>query len=210
MLDVKRLVIPAGQITAIVGPNGAGKTTLLEVMALLRRPTRGQVSWGGQSARKGDRKLHRQIVMVMHPGYLFRGSVWENVMYGLKARGVRQKDAGVRAGEALDMVGLSQFARRDVADLSAGERQRVMFVRAIAIYPRAILLDEPTANVDSQTVEAIGNLLCRLRDQQGTPIVHTSSGSNGLHNVTDRVVELLAGQIQRAGPTKEPMAAPAR
>lgn len=196
VLDVKRLVVPAGRITAVIGPNGAGKTTLLEVMSLLRRPARGRVSLWGQPARDAGRRLRREVVMVMHPGYMFRGSVWDNVTYGLKARGIRRKAADIRAGEALNMVGLFEFARRDVVGLSAGERQRVNFARAIAIQPRAILLDEPTANVDSQTVEVIGNLLRRLRREHGTTIVHTSPGPSRLRDVTDQVVELAAGRVR--------------
>ncbi len=196
VLDVKRLVVPAGRITGIVGPNGAGKTTLLEVMALLRRPSRGRVSLWGQPARDAGPKLRREVVMVMHPGYMFRGSVLQNVMYGLKARGIERKAAAIRAGEALDMVGLAEFARRDVVGLSAGERQRVNLARAIAVQPRAILLDEPTANVDSQTVEVVGGLLVRLRDQQETTIVYASPGHNQLHDVTDQVIELAAGRVR--------------
>lgn len=198
MLDVKRLAVPDGRVTAVIGPNGAGKTTLLEVMALLRRPTRGRVSLWGQGGLDTDRKLRREVVMVMHPGYMFRGSVWQNVMYGLKARGIGRETADVRVGEGLDMVGLSEFARRDVTGLSAGERQRVNLARAIAIHPRAILLDEPTANVDSQTVEVIGSLLRRLRREHGTTVVHTSPGRSPLHDVTDQVVELAAGRVRES------------
>ena len=196
VLDVERLVVPAGHITAVIGPNGAGKTTLLEVMAGLRRPSGGQVSlWGGQMGGRCDRKLGQKVVMVMHAGYMFRGSVWDNVMYGLKARGLGRKEAKIRTVEALEIVALSEIARRDVGGLSAGQRQRVNLARAIAIAPRAILLDEPCANVDSQTVEIICNLLCRLRDDQGTTIVHTCPAHGELYKISDKVVELIAGQI---------------
>ena len=196
VLDVEHLAIPAGRITGIVGPNGAGKTTLLEVMALLRRPTRGRVSLWGQPARPGDRKLQRKVVMVMHSGYMFRGKVWDNVIYGLKARRLRTQKAKIRAAQALQIVELSKFARHDVAGLSAGQRQRVNLARAIAIAPQAILLDEPSANVDSQTVEIICNLLCRLRDEQGTTIVHTCPADSRLREITDQFVELTNGQVQ--------------
>ena len=197
VLDVEHLVIPAGRITAISGPNGAGKTTLLEVMALLRRPSRGQVSiWGEQIPQRGDRRLQQKVVMVMHAGYMFRGDVADNVMSGMKARGIGRKEAKARAAKALDMVGLSGMARRDVAGLSAGQCQRVNLARAIAIQPRAILLDEPCANMDSQTIEAISDLLRQFRDEQGTTIVHTCPANGQLQKISDKVVELIAGQIQ--------------
>ncbi|MCK4849887.1 MAG: ATP-binding cassette domain-containing protein, partial [Phycisphaerae bacterium] len=126
----------------------------------------------------------------------FRGSVRDNVMYPLKARGLRHKKAKIRAAKALQIVDLSEFARHDVAGLSAGQRQRVNLARAIAIAPQAILLDEPSANVDSQTVEIICNLLCRLRDEQATTIVHTCPANSRLRQITDQFVELTDGQVQ--------------
>ena len=189
-LDRKRLAIPAGKITAVVGPNGSGKTTLLEVIGLLRRPSRGRLSLWGQPARFGDGQLQRKMVLVMHPGYLFRGSVLGNVTYGLRARGVVRRAAAARAREALAKVGLEGFAHRRSTALSAGERQRVNLARALAIAPEAVLLDEPTANVDTQTVELVRDLLRRLRDEQGTTIVHTRPAATGMKGVTDHVVEL--------------------
>ena len=196
VLDLEELVIPDGRITGIVGPNGAGKTTLLEVMALLRRPTRGQLTLWGQPARRDDRKLQRKVVMVMHAGYMFRGSVLDNVLFGLKARGLSRTQAKLRAAEALEVVDLSEFARRDAAELSAGQRQRVNLARAIAIQPRAILLDEPSANVDARTVDIICALLRRLRDQRATTIVHTCPVGYQLREVTDQFVELTNGHVQ--------------
>jgi len=195
VLDVRRLTIPAGRITTVVGPNGAGKTTLLEVLALLRRPTRGQVSLWGRPAEPSDREIQKKIVMVMHPGYMFRGAVWHNVMYGLRARGTRRSEARLRAADALKMVGMSDFAHRNVADLSAGERQRVNLARAIAIGPQAVLLDEPSANVDTRTVALIRKLLSRLSKEQGTTVIHTSPGNSQLHDIADGVVYMEAGRI---------------
>ena len=196
VLDVEELTIPAGRIVGIVGPNGAGKTTLLEVMALLRRPCRGQVSLWGQEASPGDRELGRKVVMVMHSGYMFRGNVLDNVIYGLKARGLGTHKAKIRAMHALEIVDLSELAGYDAAGLSAGQRQRVNLARAIAIGPKAILLDEPTANVDSQTVEIICKLLCQLRDEQGMTIVYPCPANSRLREFSDQFVELTNGQVQ--------------
>jgi len=196
VLQVDRLAIEAGRITAVVGPNGSGKTTLLEVIALLRHPVRGRMSLWSQPAGWGDRKLRRNVVMVMHPGYMFRGDVWDNMMYGLKVRGLRGVRARARAAEALEMVAMSELAHRSASALSAGERQRVNLARAIAIGPRAILLDEPTANVDAQTLELIARLLRGLRDAQGMTIVYTSPAQVQLAGITDRVVELADGHVR--------------
>ena len=198
-LDVERLSVPAGKITAVLGGNGAGKTTLLEVLALLRRPSRGEIHLWGQSARYGDRELRRKVVLVSHPGYLFRGSVLSNVAYGLRARGVGRKIAALRATEALEKVGLAALAARGAGHLSAGQRQRVNLARAIAIAPAAILLDEPTANVDAPSVTVIQDLLRGLRDAQGTTVIYASPAENGLGGMTDHVVQLADGRVVGEG-----------
>ena len=194
-LDVENLSVPAGKITAVVGGNGAGKTTLLEVMALLRRPNRGEMKLWGQSARCGDRELQRKVVLVSHPGYLFRGSVLSNVAYGLRARGVRRKIAALRATEALEKVGLANLVARRASHLSAGQRQRVNLARAIAIAPAAILLDEPTANVDAPSVTVIQDLLRGLRDEHGATVIYASPAENGLGGMTDHIVQLADGRV---------------
>ena len=194
VLDIERLAIESGSITTVLGANGAGKTTLLEVLALLR-PAAGQLRLWGKPARANDRTLRPSVVMVMHPGYLFRGSVWNNVLYGLRPRHIPRREAQRRAAEALEMVGLGNFARRNVAKLSAGERQRVNLARAIATEPKALLLDEPGANVDAATVELIGELFKRLRDERGTTIVQASPAASRLHDASDTTIQLTDGHI---------------
>lgn len=195
VLDIERLAIPTGRITAIRGANGAGKTTLLEIIALLRRPARGEVRLWDCTGRAAQR-LQRKIVMVMHPGYLFRGSVWDNVVYGLKARGVPRDETRRRASEAMEIVRLSHLACRRSTGLSAGERQRVNLARAIAVDPEAILLDEPVANVDTETAAIVCELLSRLRDQRGTTVVYTSPGNTWMQPTAHQIVTLAAGRVQ--------------
>ena len=193
VLNVPELVLPAGKITAIVGANGSGKTTLLEIMALLTRPDGGTLRPWGAPAEFANAQARQSVVMVMHPGYMFRGDVWHNMMFGLKARGVPHADAQTRARDALAMVGLLDFAHRSAATLSAGERQRVNIARALAVQPRAMLFDEPVVNVDTQSVDIIRGLLVRLRDTQGTTIVHTSASGDALEDISDTMVRMVAG-----------------
>ena len=190
VLAVDAFDAPAGAVTAVVGPNGAGKTTLLHVLALLRRPDAGHVEILGRRARGLDPALRKQVVLVAHPGYLFHGSVRSNVLYGLRARRVPRGEAADRAVEALADVGLADFARRDAATLSAGERQRVNLARAIVLRPPGLLLDEPTANVDTATVAVIHRVLERLRDEHRVSVIHTTPAMNHLADLTDHVVHL--------------------
>jgi tungstate transport system ATP-binding protein len=199
VLDLEHLAIPEGQTTAVAGPNGSGKTTLLEIVALLSRPDEGELRLWGSPARFGDLALRRSVVMVMHPGYVFRGSVMRNVLFGLRALGVPRAEARRRADEALGLVGLSVAADRGAKALSAGERQRMNLARAIALRPRARLLDEPTANVDSECIHVVRDVLLRLREQDGTTIVHTSPAGNDLAEITQQTIELRDGRIRGEG-----------
>jgi len=193
VLDIPRLEFEAGRISAVVGPNGSGKTTLLQIAALLLRPDSGLVRLWDKPAGCSDRRLRETVVMVMHPGLMFRGTVGSNVLYGLRARGVSRTEARRRAGAALEAVGMSAFARRSPMGLSAGERQRVNLARAIALKPKALLLDEPMANVDTTCVQVVQRVLAELRGE-GATIVHTSPATNGLEPVTDDVVHLKSGR----------------
>ena len=199
VLHVEHLLLPEKQISAVVGPNGSGKTTLLEIISLLTRPDGGRMRLWDSPARFGDAPLRSSVVMVMHPGYMFRGTVLRNVLYGLRSAGAKRAEAHRRAAEAMELVGVSALQDRDASRLSSGERQRVNLARAIALHPRALLLDEPTANVDSDCIAVIRDVLMRLRDQDGMTIVHTSPSHNALESVTDRVTELGEGRVVSDG-----------
>ena len=197
VLNIDRFDIPDGKISAIVGANGTGKTTLLEIISLLRRPNSGTVQLWDKPASPGDRQLQNKLVMVMHPGYMFRGSVWDNVIYGLKARGVSRREARMRGEEALVLVDMENFRHRNASQLSSGERQRVNLARAIVLNPQAIMLDEPAANVDFRTVEVIRNLFKRLRDENGLTLVHASPADSQLQDITDLTFELSGGNLRK-------------
>ena len=202
VLDVDSLTIDAGRITAVTGANGSGKTTLLETIALLNRPDEGTVHLWRNAADVGDYRLRRTVVMVMHPGLMFRGTVWSNTLYGLRATGVSGAEARRRAERALDAVGMTEFARRDPTNLSAGERQRVNLARAIALHPKALLLDEPTANVDDECVEVIRRVMVDLCHRDGVTVVHASPVHNALADVSSAVIHLDHGRPrvrERAG-----------
>lgn len=195
VLEVPELRLEAGAITAVIGPNGSGKTTLLEILALLTAPDQGRVRLWGRAATPADRHLRESVVLAMHPGFLFRGTVGRNVLYGLRARGVGRREARRRGAEALETVGLAGLARRGVEGLSAGERQRVNLARAMALRPKALLLDEPTANVDAACMALVRRVMGELRDSAGVTLVHSSPAPNGLEAISDRTVALEAGRV---------------
>jgi cell division transport system ATP-binding protein len=147
------LVVDKGEMLFITGHSGAGKSTLLRLIALIERPSSGQVIVDGQNTRRVKRRripaYRRQIGMVFQDHkLLYDRPVADNVALPLVIAGVSHRDAGRRVRAALDQVGLLHKERRNPETLSAGEQQRVGIARAIVTRPKLLIADEPTGNLD--------------------------------------------------------------
>ncbi|MDH3997861.1 MAG: energy-coupling factor ABC transporter ATP-binding protein [Desulfuromonadales bacterium] len=178
-LEVDNLELMPAKLYALTGPNGAGKSSLLRLLALLERADSGVICFdGAELGSEGLRHAARnQITMVEQEPYFFHGTVMQNICYGLKLRGLPQKEQSRRADEALERVALSRFATRAVDGLSSGEARRVAVARAIALKGRLLLLDEPTANVDQETQPYFAELIQQLLNDQTTVLFSTHDAS---------------------------------
>jgi cell division transport system ATP-binding protein len=147
------LSIDKGEMLFITGHSGAGKSTLLKLIALIERPTSGQVIVDGQNTRRVKRRkipaYRRQIGMVFQDHkLLYDRPVADNVALPLVIAGVGRREAARRVRAALDQVGLLHKEKRNPETLSAGEQQRVGIARAIVTRPKLLIADEPTGNLD--------------------------------------------------------------
>jgi cell division transport system ATP-binding protein len=147
------LTVDKGEMLFITGHSGAGKSTLLRLIALIERPSSGQVIVDGQNTQRVKRRkipaYRRQIGMVFQDHkLLYDRPVADNVALPLVIAGVSHHDAGRRVRAALDQVGLLHKERRNPETLSAGEQQRVGIARAIVTRPKLLIADEPTGNLD--------------------------------------------------------------
>ncbi len=190
VLNLEHLAIESHAIYALIGPNGAGKTTLLNLLAFLDRPTTGTLQFRGLVVRYNRQQLlelRRRIVLVDQYPILFTSSVWKNVGFGLKVRGISKKLRAHRIEQALELVGMEQFRQADAHTLSGGETKRVALARALAIEPEVLLCDEPTANVDQENQEIILQILQRINREHRTSIIlatHYLAQSRGLADHT--------------------------
>ncbi len=176
-LNCVTLTIPDGEFVAVVGPSGSGKSTLLHVIGGLDTPTGGSVVVDGQDLGQArDRQLalfrNRRVGFVfqtfnLQPTY----TALENVALPLVFARVPPKERQVRAGQALEAVGLAGRLRHKPAQLSGGERQRVAIARALVTRPAYILADEPTGNLDTATGRDIVRLLDQLHRERGLTVV---------------------------------------
>ena len=157
-------------ISAILGPNGSGKTTLLKIMALLIRPEEGEMELLGHGQvwerdKKSLLELRRRMAMVTQPVYMFQGSVFNNVSYGLRVRSCSSAEQSRRVRQSLEMVGMQDFIDYPARRLSAGEKQKVAIARALVLEPEVLFLDEPTANIDSASAIDIEKTIKSIREQ---------------------------------------------
>ncbi|MBW2510455.1 MAG: ABC transporter ATP-binding protein [Deltaproteobacteria bacterium] len=175
-LSVESLVLEPHRIYALTGPNGAGKSTLLRVMALLLSPQAGTIEFAEGDSRDLARQRQR-VTLVEQTPYLFEGSVTDNLNFGLKLRGINSKERSERIRATLAIVGLEGFEHRRAKELSGGEVQRVALARALVLKPELLLLDEPTANIDSNSLQAYEALLSGLPEYGVTVVFSTHDPS---------------------------------
>lgn len=147
------LTVDKGEMVFVTGHSGAGKSTLLRLIALIERPSSGQVIVDGQNTSRVRRRkipaYRRQIGMVFQDHkLLYDRSVAENVALPLIIAGASYRDAGRRVRAALEQVSLLHKEKQNPETLSAGEQQRVGIARAIASRPKLLIADEPTGNLD--------------------------------------------------------------
>jgi len=173
------LVVRVGEFVCVVGPSGCGKSTLLNLLAGLDAPTEGEVFADGTPVRGTDPSR----AMIFQDAALFPWlSVQANVEFGLRMRGVREKERATTVTRLLEMVHLQQFARAYVHELSGGMKQRVAIARALAVDPRVLLMDEPFGALDAMTRDHLHSELQEVWLRTKKTIVFVT------HNVREAVV----------------------
>ena len=199
VLDIPFLFLQRGMIYGVTGPNGSGKTTLLSILSLLTWPTSGTIHIDGREMRSNkhnETALRRQMTIVLQNPFLLNTTVEKNVAYGLKIRGLSNKEQKQKVEESLKLVGLTGFEKRKACELSGGEVQRVAFARGIAVNPKVLFIDEPTANVDKAHIGVLERVIKGLSRNQKTTVVFTTHDSRQAHRLADEVVFLFEGKVK--------------
>ena len=193
------LTVGSGELVAFLGPSGCGKTTALRIVAGFEQPTSGRV-------RIDDRDItnmpanRRDMGMVFQAYSLFPNlTALENVAFGLRVRRIARAERTKRAGDLLEMVGLSSAAGRYPHQLSGGQQQRVALARALAIEPRVLLLDEPLSALDAQVRLQLRDEIRRIQTQLGITTLFVTHDQEEALSISDRVVVLSQGHIEQVG-----------
>jgi polar amino acid transport system ATP-binding protein len=207
------LTVEEHGVVCLIGASGSGKSTLLRCVNLLEKVEEGSISVDGQVVTNGSvdvNALRRKIGIVFQAYNLFpHMTVLENVTLApRKARGMGQKEARRRALELLNRIGLADKADEFPDRLSGGQQQRVAIVRALAMDPKLMLLDEITSALDPQLVAEVLNLVRELADSGMTMIIATHEMSFA-KEVADKVCFLDVGVICEEGPPDQIFSSPA-
>lgn len=193
VLNLDALDVHQGEILALVGPSGAGKSTLLRLLNFLETPSSGTLYYRDQNvSASAPLELRREVTTVFQRPLLVRGTVAENIAYGLRLRGARV-NANVDA--MLERVGLQNMAHAHARKLSGGEMQRVALARALVIEPRVLLLDEPTANLDPYNVSLIEDIVREQNRARGVTVVVVTHNTFQAKRLAQRVGLMLNGQL---------------
>lgn len=207
------LDISDGEYVALLGPSGSGKTTLLRLIAGFLAPDDGTVGIGGRPVASPKNWIppeERNLGMVFQEHAVWpHMNVAKNVEYPLKRAGIPKAERRKRAGEALDLVGLSRYSERLPDTLSGGQQQRVSLARALVSRPAALLLDEPLASLDAALKEKLRVELGALAGRTGSTVVHVTHDREEALGLADRVAVMNDGTIEQIATPKNLLSSPA-
>lgn len=196
------LEIPQGKCCVLTGPSGSGKTTLLNIAALLTRPSKGRVVlFGKDTTRIGEYgldRLRRQEIGVIFQSLNLLGalSVIDNVTLPLVPHGIGLKIRTRIGLKVLENLGLGEFAAMRAEQLSGGQQQRVAIARALIGQPSLIIADEPTSNLDEESVEAIVKSLAMLKAEGKTLLISSHDPRVVDGELGDTQLQLQSGAIR--------------
>ena len=210
ILNVASLAIEEGETLAIIGPNGDGKSTLLLTLSRLLPPTRGEISFRGQSlAAQKALAYRRRIALVLQEPLLLDVTVFENVAAGLRFRHLPKGEKERRTLHWLCALGIEHLRQRRPRTLSGGEAQRVSLARAFALQPELLLLDEPFSALDAPTRTRLLQDLQNLLAETEITTIFVTHDLNEALQLGDRVAVLLNGRLRQCAPPQQVFSAPA-
>ncbi|GBE55549.1 MAG TPA: phosphate ABC transporter ATP-binding protein [Euryarchaeota archaeon] len=183
-----------GEAIAIVGPSGAGKSTFLRILNRLTDADSGNVFLDGTSIYEiNPVSLRNRIGIVFQMPGLFDGTVEENILFGPKIRGVKHLES--LKSHVLKQVGLpEEYLKREVKNLSQGEKQRVAIARALANEPEVLLMDEPTSALDPESQKIIEDLILELKRNTGITFVVATHNRAQAKRIGDKIMHLEGGR----------------
>ena len=207
------LTVNSGETHAIMGPNGSGKSTLAKHMNAVLLPSGGAVYVEGMDTKKEELllEIRRRVGMVFQKANPFPMSIYDNITYGPKLHGVRNKaeldelvESSLRGAALWDEV--KDRLKKSALGLSGGQQQRLCIARALAVKPEVLLMDEPTSALDPGSTMKVEELMSELKKNYTVVIV--THNMQQAARISDRTAFFLLGELVEAGPTAQIFSTP--
>jgi spermidine/putrescine transport system ATP-binding protein len=208
-VDAIDLTVESGEFFSLLGPSGCGKTTTLRLIAGFEQPTAGRILLDG--ADMSGVPPHKRNVNTVFQSYaLFPFlSVFDNVAFGLRHRGISKTEISSRVHEALDLVRLRAYEKRRPGVLSGGQQQRVALARALVLNPAVLLLDEPLGALDAKLRRSLKIELKALQERVGVTFLYVTHDQEEALTMSDRLAVMNSGKIIQIGTPREVYEEPA-
>ncbi|HOV93856.1 MAG TPA: ABC transporter ATP-binding protein [Spirochaetales bacterium] len=197
------LEIMPGELVTLLGPSGCGKTTTLRMIGGFELPTEGRILIGGNDVTFLPPNGRETATVFQSYGLFPHMSVEENVAYGLKIRKLAKEEIDLRVKKTLELVGLSELAKRSPGRLSGGQQQRVALARSLVVEPQVLLLDEPLSNLDALLREQMRVEIRKIQKQLGITAIYVTHDRIEAMSLSDRVIVMKDGLIQQVGTPNE-------
>ena len=202
-VDETSLNVEDGEFVVFVGPSGCGKSTLLRMIAGLEDITSGEISLDGKIINNID-PSERDVAMVFQNYALYpHMSVYNNMAYGLKNRGISKEDITTKVNDAAELLEIDQLLSRKPSMLSGGQRQRVAMGRAIVRNPKIFLFDEPLSNLDAKLRNQMRLEIKKLQRQMDVTSVFVTHDQTEAMTLGDRIVVINNGIVEQVGTPKD-------
>lgn len=199
VLDDVSLAVQPNQLVTVLGASGSGKTTLLMIVAGFEEPTSGTVFVKGR-ASNGVPPQKRNLGVVFQNYALFPYlSVWQNVEFPLKVRGIASRERHGLVSKILEVVGLAEHAQFRPHQLSGGQQQRAALARALVFEPAALLLDEPLSALDRRLRESLQSEIKEVQQRTGASILYVTHDQDEALRLSDRIAVIAQGRIAQVG-----------
>ncbi|ULN50866.1 ABC transporter ATP-binding protein [Mycolicibacterium goodii] len=199
--------IAQGEFFSLLGPSGCGKTTTLRMIAGFESPTEGAIRLEGVDVSRTPPHKRNVNTVFQHYALFPHMTVWDNVAYGPRSRKKSEKkdSAAIKRSvdELLEIVKLTDFAKRKPAQLSGGQQQRVALARALVNYPSALLLDEPLGALDLKLRHAMQFELKRIQREVGITFIYVTHDQEEALTMSDRIAVMNAGNVEQIGTPTE-------
>ncbi len=198
ILHIERLEFNNRNINVITGANGSGKSTLLKLIGLLEGADEGSVLFNGTAAcydRSGCRALRKRIGFVMQNPYLFNMNVFENIALGLRIRKYQAKEIVSKVNKIMFELNIAHLAGRRIKGLSRGEYQKVAIAQVLVLEPDIILMDEPAANIDRESVLSMEDTVKSIQRRSGSIIIMTTHSPAQACRMSPDIISIRNGKI---------------